>query len=207
MVLKLLIKSIAIGFAIAAPVGPIGVLCIRRTLAEGPWMGLATGLGAATADVVFGFVAAFGLTAVAGFFLKQQFWFGLIGGGYLCYLGLALFKSPPPSLSGALNNGNWSRAYLSTFLLTLANPVTILSFIALFAGFGVEVARDYRGATVLVFGVLIGSALWWLMLSVGATLARARLSHSSLRLVNRLSGCFLFGFGLYVLLHVLPLRP
>jgi threonine/homoserine/homoserine lactone efflux protein len=202
-----LLKSIAIGFAIAAPVGPIGVLCIRRTLTEGPWMGLATGLGAATADVVFGFVAAFGLTAVASFFLKQQFWFGLLGGGYLCYLGLAILKSAPPSWNGPLNNGNWSRAYFSTFLLTLANPVTILSFLALFAGFGVEVARDYRGAGVLVLGVLIGSAMWWLMLSVSATLARARLSASSLRLVNRLSGGFLLGFGLYVLLRVLPLRP
>lgn len=204
MLLKILLNSIIIGFAIAAPVGPIGVLCIRRTLAEGPWMGLATGLGAATADMLFGFVAAFGLTTVAGFFVTQRLWFGLVGGAYLCYLGVQIFKSPPPALAPESKSGNWVRAYLSTFVLTLANPVTILSFIALFAGVGVQFARDCRGAGMLVLGVLIGSALWWLMLSVGTGFARSRLNAGHLRLVNWLSGCFLFGFGLYMLLKLLP---
>ena len=162
-------------------------------------MGLATGLGAATADVVFGFVAAFGLTAVAGFFLRQQLWLALGGGAYLCYLGVHIFRSPPPAPATVPQNGNWRRAYLSTFVLTLANPVTILSFVALFAGMGVQVAHDYEGACILVLGVLIGSGLWWVMLSLGAGLARARLTEASLGLVNRLSGCFLLGFGLYIL--------
>lgn len=167
-------------------------------------MGLATGLGAATADMLFGFVAAFGLTTVAGFLVTQRLWLGLAGGAYLCYLGVQIFNSPPPVLSTESKSGNWVRAYLSTFVLTLANPVTILSFIALFAGVGVEFARDCRGAGMLVLGVLIGSALWWLMLSVGAGLARSRLNAGHLRLVNWLSGCFLFGFGLYMLLKLLP---
>src|SRR5215470_8265867 len=136
MAFEFLLKGILIGFAIAAPVGPIGVLCIRRSLAEGQRMGLVTGLGAATADAGYGCVAGFGLTAVSGFMVGQKLWLGLLGGLFLLYLGARTFFSKPVDQAAPVAGKGLSSAYLSTFLLTLTNPMTILSFAAVFAGFG-----------------------------------------------------------------------
>jgi threonine/homoserine/homoserine lactone efflux protein len=193
------LKGVAIGFAIAAPVGPIGVLCIRRTLAGGFGTGFVTGLGAATADAAYGSVAAFGLTAVSNFLTGQQFWLGLVGGIFLCYLGIRTFVSKPAELGATVQTCGRASAYLSTVLLTLANPATILSFVAVFAGFGLGASPDYPAASALVLGVFAGSALWWLILSAGMTRFRSRMTISRMRVVNRLSGCILFAFGFRVL--------
>src|SRR5579864_5274622 len=133
MLLDFFIKGFAIGFAIAAPVGPIGVLCIRRSLAEGRQMGLATGMGAATADAAYGCVAAFGLTAVSGFLVGHRAWLGLVGGVFLCYLGVRTFVSKPTEYAVNASGGGLSSAYMSTLFLTLTNPMTIVSFVAVFA--------------------------------------------------------------------------
>src|SRR5688572_6978734 len=127
-----LLKGLAIGFCIAAPVGPIGVLCIRRSLAEGTLIGLATGLGAATADAAYGCVAAFGLTAISDFLVGQKFWLGLLGGIFLCYLGVrTFFTKPAPGMESRLQAvSGLGSAYVSTLFLTLTNPMTILSFVA-----------------------------------------------------------------------------
>src|ERR1700737_1524899 len=130
MVIQFFIKGLILGFAIAAPVGPIGVLCIRRSLADGQRAGLATGLGAATADALYGCIAAFGLTAVSGFLIKQQFWLGLFGGLFLCYLGLRTFLTKTAETPGRAKGGTVGAAYFSTFFLTVTNPMTILSFVA-----------------------------------------------------------------------------
>jgi len=194
-----MLKGLAIGFSIAAPVGPIGILCIRRTLAEGHRAGLATGLGAATADAVYGCVAAFGLTAVSSVLVDQRFWLGLLGGGFLCYLGASTFRSSPAEQSAMAGSKGLVSAYFSTFLLTLTNPMTILSFAAVFAGLGLRASTDYRAAGALVAGVFVGSALWWLLLSNGAALLRSRVNSTWMRAVNRVSGGIIFGFGLYAL--------
>lgn len=194
-----LLKGAAIGFSIAAPVGPIGLLCIRRSLAEGQRAGLATGLGAATADAVYGCVAGFGLTAVSSFLVGQRFWLGLVGGGFLCYLGARTFRSSPAEQSAMAGSKGLLSAYLSTFLLTLTNPMTILSFAAVFAGLGLGTSTDYRAACALVAGVFAGSALWWLLLSNGAALLRSRVNSTWIQAVNRVSGVIIFGFGLYAL--------
>src|SRR5438045_2795843 len=165
-----LAKGLAIGFCIAAPVGPIGVLCIRRSLAEGRQIGLATGLGAATADAAYGCVAGFGLTAISGFLVGEKFWLGLIGGAFLCYLGLRTFLARPAERAAEARGGGWFTAYFSTLLLTLSNPATILSFVAVFAGFGLGTSRDFPAASALVAGVFIGSALWWLLLTSGVAI-------------------------------------
>jgi threonine/homoserine/homoserine lactone efflux protein len=200
---QFLVKGVVIGFSIAAPVGPIGVLCIRRTLADGARAGLVSGLGAATADAIYGSVAGFGLTSVSRVLEGQRFWLGLIGGGFLCYLGLHTFLSVPASKeAGARTASGLFGAYLSTFLLTMANPATILSFLAVFAGLGLGASPDYAAATSLVAGVFLGSALWWLLLSGGVGLARCRLGAGWMRAVNRLSGSFLFAFGVYTLLLI-----
>ena len=154
-----LFRGLAIGFSIAAPVGPIGVLCIRRTLAEGRAAGLISGLGAATADAAYGCIAAFGLTAISNFLASQQNWLRLIGGVFLCYLGAKTFLSRPVAGSTAVKSGGVASNYTSTLLLTLTNPMTILSFAVVFAGLGLgNTAGDYPSASVLVVGVFLGSA-------------------------------------------------
>jgi threonine/homoserine/homoserine lactone efflux protein len=198
MELGFFLKGVAIGFSIAAPVGPIGVLCIRRSLADGVWKGFTAGLGAATADAAYGCVAGFGLTAVSGFLVRHQAWLGLIGGAFLCYLGIRAFLSKPSQDAPAAGDSRLA-VYASTFLLTLANPATILSFAAVFSAIGLGISADYPGAGRLVLGVFAGSALWWLILSGGVGLLRARVTPARLRAVNRLCGCVLVGFGLYAL--------
>ena len=194
------LRGLAIGFSIAAPVGPIGVLCIRRTLAEGRLCGFASGLGAATADAVYGCVAGFGLTAVSNVMVSQQTWLRLIGGLFLCYLGAKSFFARPAGSAAAPNGGALAGAYASTFLLTLTNPMTILSFAAVFAGLGLGGGTtDYAGAAWLVLGVFLGSALWWLFLSGGVGLFREKLTNEHLRWVNRISAIVIAGFGLLAL--------
>lgn len=199
---NLFLEGLLIGFSIAAPVGPIGVLCIRRSLAGGALRGLASGLGAATADAAYGFVAAFGLTAVSGFLVRQQFALGLVGGGFLCFLGVRTFLSAPAAGAVSQKSGSLSASYASTLALTLANPATILSFAAVFAGLGLGSADDYFSAGRMVAGVFLGSAAWWVILSSGAGLLRSRVDDRWMRAINRLSGSVLFGFGVYALSRI-----
>ena len=197
------LRGLLIGFSIAAPVGPIGVLCIRRTLSDGRAAGFVSGLGAATVDAFYGAIAAFGLTFVSGFLVREQSWLRLAGGLFLIYLGIRAFRSEPAPLR---ENGGASRslgsAYATTLALTLTNPMTILSFAALFAGLGVVTARDYATAGALVAGVFAGSALWWLILSGAAGLVRTRLRPEALRWVNRTAGVVITAFGVLALVSL-----
>ena len=193
------LKGIAIGFSIAAPVGPIGLLCIRRTLAGGRLPGLATGMGAATADAAYGLVAAFGLTAVSDFLVGRRFWLGLLGGAFLCWLGARTFAQKPAAEAAEARGESLLAAYLSTLLLTLTNPMTILSFVAVFAGLGLGTSPDYVAASATVLGVFAGSALWWLLLSGGVGLFRSRIDPTWMQAVNRISGAVIFGFGVYAI--------
>jgi threonine/homoserine/homoserine lactone efflux protein len=191
------LNGMAIGLSIAAPVGPIGVLCIRRSIAHGTLNGLSSGLGAATADAAYGSVAAFGLTAVSGFLVRQQLVLGLVGGGFLCYLGIRTFLSRPGRDTAASARSGIASAYGSTLLLTLANPATILSFVAVFAGLGLGRAVDYGSACCVVLGVFLGSASWWIILSTGVGIMRSRMKDGWMRAINRVSGAILFAFGIY----------
>ena len=193
----LFLKGVGIGFAIAAPVGPIGVLCIRRSLAEGRQIGLATGLGAATADAAYGFVAAFGLTAISSALVNMKTWLGLIGGAFLCYLGIRTFLSKPAEAAEPARSGGLLSAYITTVFLTLTNPMTIISFTMLFAALGLGAARDYFSAATMVAGVFIGSALWWVMLSTGAAWFRTGVTPGWMRKINQVSGSVILVFGLY----------
>ena len=212
-------KGLLLGLAIAIPVGPIGILCIRRTLAMGQLVGLVSGLGAATADGLYGCIAGFGLTAVADFLVEQAFWLRIIGGVFLCYLGITTFLAkpadhPPHAVKeaaigdaketttavAALQPRSLLVAYTSTLALTLTNPATIFSFVAIFAGLGiVESGRDYATSGVLVIGVFLGSALWWLLLSGMVSLFRSRLNPARMRWLNRVSGTIILAFGVVAL--------
>lgn len=191
-------RGLLLGLSIAAPVGPIGILCIRRTLTQGQVSGVLSGLGAATADAIYGCIGGFGLTFISSVLIDQSMWFRLIGGLFLCYLGFKTFGSAPPVESAAIGTkqGLWG-AYASTAFLTLTNPATILSFAAVFAGFGLaETSGDYFAVIALVLGVFAGSALWWLLLSVGVNLLRSRFNQERLQWLNRISGVLILGFGL-----------
>jgi len=202
----ILLRGGLIGLAIAAPVGPIGVLCIRRTLAEGWIFGFVSGLGAATADALYGCVAAFGLTFISAALVSHQAGLRLIGGLFLCYLGIRTLLARSAEQAAAGGAGGLVRAYGSTFLLTLTNPMTILAFAAIFAGLGLaEEAGSYASAGLLVLGVFLGSASWWLLLSSIVGIFRARFTPAGLLWVNRISGLMLLGFGAYAL--VAAARP
>jgi len=203
--LGLLVQGIVLGFSIAAPVGPIGVLCIRRTLQNGFKSGLASGLGAASADAVYGTIAAAGLTLAADFLAKQHIWLGILGGAFLLFLGVKTFLSPPPDADGqAPQTNKLGGDYLSTFLLTLSNPITIFSFAAMFGGLSAGTGTGFKtGAFVLVLGVFSGSALWWLGLSVSVNFFRKKFSAGVMQWVNRLAGAVIVVFGLMMLWRAL----
>lgn len=197
-------KGIAIGLLVAAPVGPVAVLCIRRTLARGFIVGLLSGLGAATADAVYGAIVAFGLVAVSELLLGQQIWLRPIAGGFLVYLGVRTLRAYPESQQPVPNARELAGTYASTLLLTLANPLTILTFAAILAGLGGQLAaHDYPTASVLVLGVFGGSALWWLGLSATVAALRHGASPRAMRVVNAVSGAVIGGFGLAILANVL----
>ena len=203
--LSVFLRGLLIGFSIAAPVGPIGLLCIRRTVADGRTVGFVSGLGPATADAFYGAVAGFGLTAVSGGLVHGQTPLRLVGGVFLCYLGVRTFLARPAQTAAVAGRRGLLGAYASTLGLTLTNPSTILSFVAIFAGLGLgSGGSDYVSAGLLVAGVSIGSALWWLILSGTAGVLRGRLTPVGLRWMNRLSAVILAGFGVAALVSVWP---
>jgi threonine/homoserine/homoserine lactone efflux protein len=195
-----LLRGLLVGLSIAAPVGPIGLLCIRRTLTQGRAQGLFSGLGAATADALYGCVAGFGLAAVSDALLAWQVWLQSIGGVYLIYLGVRTFAS---TVQDEVTEGRWrgiAGAYGSTLALTLTNPVTIVAFAAVLVGLGLA-ERDAYGAAMLVLGVFLGSALWWLALTTAVGLLRGWATGLVLQWINRVSGVVIVGFGLAALVR------
>lgn len=196
MVITFFIKGLVIGISIAAPVGPIGLLCIQRTLAEGRTSGFVSGMGAATADAIYGCIAGFGVTVVSTFLVNQQMWLRLIGGVFMLFLGCKIFVSPPAKRADVQEGGNLLTRYGSTFVLTLTNPMTILSFAAICAGLGVS---TYGNAGLLVLGVFTGSALWWLTLSSCVDMVRSRIDKKRMQWINRGSGAVLMGIGVVIL--------
>lgn len=197
---NLLVQGLIIGFSIAIPVGPIGLLCIRKSLAEGHLPGFIVGLGAATADALYGCLAAFGLSFVSNLLISQEIWFRLIGGVFLCYIGLKTFNAHPVEKSTETNGRGLLSSYVSTFFLTLTNPMTIFAFVGIFAALGLGDGLNYSSAATLVLGVFLGSTLWFLMLSFVVTLFRNKISHVGLGWVNRISGVLIIAFGVIAIL-------
>ncbi len=201
--MTLFAKGLAFGFLLAATVGPMWVLCFRRTVEQGALAGFVSGMGIAVADGLYGAVAAFGLTAVSGFLLGQRFWLGLIGGVFLLYLGIKCLTAKPVAVQENQEaKTSLGQAFLSTLGLTLANPPTILAFAAIFAGLGL-VTSDYGAASLVVLGVFLGSASWWVVLAAGAGWLRSRIGPALFRAVNIISGLSILGFAIWQLAAVL----
>lgn len=196
------VKGLFFGFVLAAIVGPMWVLCFRRTLEQGAAAGVASGLGIAVADGVYGAIAAFGLTAISGFLLAHSFWIGLAGVAFLGWLGVNALAAKPIDLAGTpdgLPSRSLGAAFASTLTLTLANPPTILAFTAMFAGLGLAAGASYQSAALIVAGVFAGSAAWWLILVAGAAAFRARVSARVLRAINIVSGVTILAFACWQL--------
>lgn len=197
----LLLQAVVVGFSIAAPVGPIGLLCLQRSLDEGPRIGLATGLGAACADAVYGAIGAYGVHTVIGWLTRARTGLALAGGLFLLWMAWQTWRDAPrerqaATVTGAGRDGAHRalQAYAGTFALTLSNPATILSFVAIFAALA---GRGPVGDPAwMVVGVFAGSALWWLALSHGVSRLRHRLSARGLVRIRRASALLLGGFGL-----------
>jgi threonine/homoserine/homoserine lactone efflux protein len=200
MLAAFLLKGIVVGIVIAVPVGPVGVLCIRRTILEGRIAGLSSGTGAATADAMFAVIAGFGLTALSDWLFGFQDWLRIGGAVFLFYVGISAFlhdpakpRAPQQAPESMLAN------YASTFALTITNPVTILSFLAIFAGLGLTgTDMTMGGVATLVLGVWLGSLSWWVALAMGAGLFRHQFTRHHLVWINRGSGGILVlcGIGL-----------
>jgi threonine/homoserine/homoserine lactone efflux protein len=198
-----ILKGLVVGFLIAVPLGPIGILCAQRTLTLGRSAGFISGMGASSADVIYGFIAAFGLNFISGFLQSNQFWIRLGGGALLCFLGIKTFlkKSEGEGFSPTMR-GKKHRAgmYTSTFFLTLTNPMTIFSFAAVFAGFGISGTRgSVLNAAILILGVFLGSLLWWLLLAGLFTVFKKRFTQHEVQWVNRIAGLIITGSGAFAL--------
>lgn len=204
MEVSVFLKGILLGLSIAAPVGPIGVLCIRRTLSGGIISGVASGVGTAVADAAYGLIAAFGITAVSSLLLEYSFLLRLCGGLFLFYMGYSIFFAHPADIQATDLSAGRFGDFGSAFFLTLTNPLTILSFTAVFAGFGVgDTPGNYGLAGIMVGGVFSGSLLWWVMLSGAVGLFRKQFDQQKLTIVNRISGAIICLFGVVSLATLL----
>jgi threonine/homoserine/homoserine lactone efflux protein len=196
-------KGLIFGFILAATVGPMWLLCFRRTIASGALVGFVSGMGIATADGIYGAVAAFGLTAVSGFLLGHRFWIGLIGAAFLIYLGVKSLVAQPENLQQEeADRTGLAKAFLSTLGLTLANPPTILAFAAVFAGLGLVSTGDYTAAAWIVLGVFLGSAAWWIILAAGGSRLRGHLDRRFARGINIVSGITILAFALWQVIEL-----
>ena len=189
------LRGFVLGFTIAAAVGPISLLVIRRTLAEGQAVGLASGLGVATADATYGAIAAFGLRAISELLVDGRHVLGLVGGVFLLWLAWTTARvAPRDPVSAPARRGGQAGAYLSILGLTLTNPMTILSFAALFAGLGVT-GGDTAGAALVTVGVLLGSSAWWVVLTSIVSVLRTRVTPTWIRRINIVSGIVIGAFA------------
>ena len=199
----LFLKGLAFGFVLAATVGPMWILCFRRTIAFGALAGFVSGMGIAVADGLYGAIAAFGLTAISGLLLSYSFWVGLVGAAFLVYLGIKALIGAPPAASPEEKTTGLVKAFLSTLGLTLTNPPTILAFVAIFAGLGLASSADYGAASLIVLGVFLGSAAWWIVLSSAAARLRERIGPRLARAINIVSGVIILGFAAWQLAELL----
>lgn len=204
MTVILFLKGVVVGLSMAVPVGPIGILCIRRTLLEGRLSGFVSALGLATADVVFGCIAGFGLTFISNFLISQQFWLRLIGGLFLCAIGLKVLMTKFVEREVPSRGKGLVGAFTSMFFLTLTYPMTVLIFLGVFAGLGIGSARgNYLSIAALVLGVFTGSMLWWAILSSFIGSLHDKFKNQNWQWVNKISGILVTAFGLAVLLSLI----
>lgn len=199
-------KGILLGLSIAAPVGPISILCIKKTLNSGFKAGLCCGLGAATADAAYGSIAGFGLSSLITFLVDYTTVLQVFGGLFICYLGIKSLRVTPGTRSTEPDSkASALKSYMVTLLLTLSNPMTILFFLGVFSASGVLLSYSSSNLPFLVGGVFLGSVLWWTFLTGSTAIFRNKmpLGSSKLHFINKLSGLVMLSFGVIALITAL----
>ncbi|MEN6443295.1 MAG: LysE family transporter [Methanoregula sp.] len=200
----LFIHGIIIGIALAAPVGPIALICIHRTLANGRLHGIISGMGVATADIVYAAVTAFGFALIAEFLLARQWFFRLFGGIALIAVGIWIFFRVPPDIQTPKDELSYFRDFASMFALAIANPLTILFFTIIIPAFGVVISgNSILSPAIFVMGVLLGEAIWWIFLCGSLGTVRTYLNRAHLHLINRVSGMIIAGFGVVMIISLM----
>jgi len=201
---SLFVQGFVIGCALAAPVGPIALVCIQRTLAGGRLHGIISGLGVATADTFYAAVTAFGLTLISGFLLLYQPFFRLFGGIILVYVGFRIFRAHAPGIPAHQDHETYAKDYWSMVALTLANLLTMVYFVIFFSGMGVAIGTgSWVFAAVFVAGVFSGEAAWWTVLCSALGSVRTRITADRLTVINRIAGLVIAGFGVAMAVSVL----
>ena len=205
MNLALFLKGIFVGIYIAAPIGPISILCIRRTMKNGYSSGVASAFGVVTAEIFYASVAIYGLTLISDFLIGYKFWLQLMGGAFLLNLGVKTFFSNPDDHSKLSKQITLFNDYLSIVFLTIANPMTIINFIAVFATFGLsQLSGDFYGATVMLLGFILGSTLCYLTLVAITNILRSKFNSKLMKMVNQVSGLTIAGFAIVILSSLIP---
>lgn len=199
MQIELLLKGMIVGFGVAAPVGPMGLLCIQRGLNYGFRAGLMTGIGAAAADATYAGLAGWGLASLSSLIMHRHSWLEIITGLFFMFMGLRTFSAPlRQNQTDSNDTKSWS-LFISSYFLTLSNPLTFLAFAAIFAGLGLSTASHKIDALILMNGVALGAACWWLLLSSLVNFFHSRLSYRHIRIINDITGCIIMVIGLFLL--------
>ncbi len=197
-------KGIFVGFVIAAPVGPVGIMCIHRTICQGKLAGYVSGLGAALADTFFGAIAAFGFGFIAEPLIDHNNWLRFVGGVVLCLIGLRSLVTRKLPAPATRDRANLIGDFVSAFLVTLTNPITVISFAAIYAAVNIpHLANHYRWGMALTLGVFIGAAVWWLLLTIVAGAFHGRVAERGVLWINRISGAIILVFGVLLLVSLL----
>ena len=212
MEMSILFKGLILGISVAAPLGPIGLLCINRTLNKNFMSGVVSGMGATFADVFYGVIAGFGITFISNFFIDNKILFNVLGGFILLFMGWRTFRKKnqsfqrTKSVSIKFRKRNYVNDFLSTFVLTLSNPVTILFFTAVFATFGLSSPDvGLKSAGLLIFGVFLGSGIWWMFINGMANKFRYKISDTLIPRINMISGIVIMVFGVAILLNLVKI--
>jgi threonine/homoserine/homoserine lactone efflux protein len=203
MLAGILLKGAIIGFSLAAPVGPVGILCIRRTLTDGHRRGFISGLGAAAADSVYAIIAAFGITLISNFIVAEEYWIRLVGGILLIGLGVRTLLAHPVEQASKLGGNGHASAFVSMFFLTFTNPMTLFAFAVVFAGIGAgSEVGDYLTASFLVAGVFLGSSIWFLFITTVVHIYKDKFKLWGLKVINAVAGSFIVLCGIVALLSL-----
>jgi threonine/homoserine/homoserine lactone efflux protein len=198
--LDLLLRGALAGLAISAPVGPVNVLCISRTIAKGRAAGLISGLGAACADTIYGAIAGFSISFIISWLIKELFWLRLVGGALLIAIGIVYWFKKPRSLKDSAGEESAHSEFVTTFLLTLTNPTTVLSFLAVLATLRLGERRPAPLSLFLVLGIFGGAVLWWTILALVSGHFRDRFNDRAVVWMNRIAAMAIAGFGIVTML-------
>ncbi len=206
MWIELLLKGVFIGFMVSAPLGPIAVLCIQRTLNKGRISGFVSGLGAVTADTIFALIAGLGISIIIAFIEEKIFYFQIIGGIIILYLGIHIFYSNPVKQirMQRMNKNKLSHDFLSVFFLTISNPIAIFFFLAMFTGVNLTSGRmNFINLIFMVSGVTLGAVFWWFLLSSFVNIFRHRFRLKNIWWMNKVAGIVIFFLGIAVIFSIL----